>query len=282
MTRWGSLRRRWTLVVIALSPSIVVIIGGVGAVALQSVGLLPLVGVPRLSFDAYGEIAEVLPSSIATSLWIATASTTIAIVVGTAAAVVMTTARRTSRLLTPLSAAVVTVPHIVGAAAIGLLLADSGMLAQLFGVSATSWPPFVGGSAWAAVIVEYAWKESAFVALVVAGTLAARVAQFDETAAVLGASRLRRLRLVTLPMAAPSIGVSALIIFVYTLGSYEVSWLLGRTFPEPLSVLAVRLAGSASLDTRPAAAAATMVIVALSGVATIIVAFVHRRMPELR
>ena len=52
--------------------------------------------------------------------------------------------------------------------------------------------------------------------------------------------------------------VSAIIIFVYTLGSYEVAWLLGRTTPEPLSVLSFRMFGSIELLDRPAAAPAAV------------------------
>lgn len=46
----------------------------------------------------------------------------------------------------------------------------------------------VGGPWWVAVVLEYTWKESTFVALVVARVLATRVARYDETAALLGAS----------------------------------------------------------------------------------------------
>ncbi|WP_372519919.1 hypothetical protein, partial [Nocardioides sp.] len=43
-----------------------------------------------------------------------------------------------------------------------------------------------------------------------------------------------------------------------SIGSYEVAWLLGRTTPEPLSVLSFRLFGSIELLDRPAAAAAAV------------------------
>ena len=109
-------------------------------------------------------------------------------------------------------------PHLVGAAAIGLLLADSGFLPRLLGIAPDAWPNLVAGPWWVAVIAEYAWKESAFVALVVAGTLATRVASYDETAALLGAGRIKRLRFVMIPLCMPALVVSSTIIFVYTLG----------------------------------------------------------------
>ncbi|WP_061962333.1 ABC transporter permease [Demequina flava] len=252
------------LVLVAAIPAAIVVVGGLGFTVAQSLGLLPLVGPARLSVDAYTGVASELPSSIAVSVGIAVASTTLAVLVGGTAAVLIVAGGRLARVLIGLGAATVTVPHLIGAAAIGLLLADSGLLARTFQVPPTDWPSLVGGPWWVAVILEYAWKEAAFVALVVAGTLTTRVARFDETAAVLGANRATRLRLVLLPLAAPSVILTGAITFIYTLGSYEVAWLLGRTYPEPLSVMAVRLYGEVSLTTRPEAAAVAVVIVTLS------------------
>lgn len=254
------------LVMIAALPAAVVILGGLGSTLLQSVGLLPLVGKAEFSGAAYVAVADELAVSAGVTLGIAAASTALALILGGAAAVLIMSGGRTSRLIMGLGAATVTVPHLIGAAAIGLLLADSGVLARVFQVPPEAWPPLVGGPWWVAVIVEYAWKEAAFIALVIVGTLATRVADYDETAALLGASRTHRLRFVLLPLAAPSLVISVAITLVYTLGSYEIAWLLGRTYPEPLSVMAVRLYGEISLSTRPEAAAVTMAIVVLSAV----------------
>lgn len=264
------------LVGAAAAPAAIVVAGGVTSTALQSLGLLPFVGPPTFSTAAYENLAADAPRAAALSLGIATASSTIAVLVGTTVALLILSGGWTSRALLGLSAATVTVPHLLGAAAIGLLLADSGVLARVLQIPAEWWPSFVGGPWWSAVIVEYAWKESAFVTLVVAGTLLTRVARFDETAALLGAGRGARVRLVMLPLARPSIIIAGTIGFVYVLGSYEVAWLLGRTYPEPLSVMAVRLYGEVSLTARPVAAAVAVTIVALSA-AALAVAFTALR-----
>jgi len=267
-TAAGRRRLRGTLLVLpALVPALFVVGGGIGAAVLQSLGLMPLVGEARLSLDAYTAQSSSLPTATAVSLGIATASTLIAGSVGLAAALVIVSGRWGGRLVAALGAATVTVPHLVGAAAIGLLLADSGLLPRLLGIPADAWPRLVGGPWWAAVIAEYAWKESAFVALVVAGTLATRVASYDETAALLGAGRLKRLRFVMIPLSLPALVVASTIAFVYTLGSYEVAWLLGRSYPEPLPVMALRLFDSISLTSRPEAAAVAVVTTAISLVA---------------
>lgn len=235
------------------------VIGGIGMSLVQSLGLLPLVGEPRLSLDAYVATGSDLWRGLGISLGIATASTILSCVIGLTAALVITQGRTSGRVVAALSALTIPVPHLIGAAAVGLLISDAGILPRILGIPGDEWPDFVGGSWWVAVVLEYTWKESAFVALVVAGVLATRVARYDETAALLGASRARRLRHVVIPLATPALIVSAMIIFVYTLGSYEVAWLLGRPYPEPLPVLAFRLFSSISLTARPEAAAVAVV-----------------------
>lgn len=242
---------------------------------------MPLVGSPQLSVAAYDGGGELADSALL-SLWIAAAATLIAAVVGFFAAVLIISGNWGGRIIATLGAAAITVPHLVGAATVGLLLADSGVLPRLLGIPPDAWPALVAGPSWFAVIAEYAWKESAFIALIIVGTLATRITSFDETASLLGASRLTRLRLVILPLAAPSLLVASTITFVYTLGSYEVAWLLGRTYPEPLSVMALRLFNSASLTARPEAAAAAMITVALAAVAVGVAMLGLRRMRAWR
>ncbi|MGZ0712766.1 ABC transporter permease subunit (plasmid) [Coraliomargarita sp. W4R53] len=257
----------WMLVVAVAAPTAFVVVGGLASMLLQSFGLMPLVGSPALSVEAYVGAAGEGSQSAVVSLGIAAASTLIAIVIGGTAALVITAGGWSSKVIIAVGAATVTVPHLIGAATVGLLLADSGVLARTFSITPEAWPSFVAGPWWGAVIIEYAWKESAFVALIVAGTLMTRVAGYDETAALLGASRATRLHLVWLPLAAPALIISGAITFVYTLGSYEVAWLLGRTYPEPLSVMAVRLYNDANLAARDEAAAVALIAVALSAAA---------------
>ncbi len=276
------MRRRWlsaALVTPALLVAGFVVIGGILMSVVQSIGLAPLVGDARLSLDAYGANAGELLTGVGLSLAIATASTALSCVIGLAAAVVITQGRVTGRLVAGLSAITIPIPHLVGAASVGLLLSDAGILPRILGISSGDWPDIVGGAWWAAVVFEYTWKESAFVALVVAGVLASRVARYDETAALLGASRARRLRHVVIPLARPAVIVCAMIVFVYTLGSYEVAWLLGRPYPEPLPVLAFRLFDSITLTSRPEAAAVAVITTLISLVAVGVGMALLRRTP---
>ncbi|SNS84798.1 carbohydrate ABC transporter membrane protein 1, CUT1 family [Geodermatophilus pulveris] len=258
-------RRRAVLLVLpALVPVAAVVGAALVSAVLLSLGLTPLVGRPELSLDAWRAAAGDLGTATRLSLGIAAASTVLAAAVGLALALAATAAVRRSRLLGALAALTIPVPHLVGAAAMGLLLADTGVLARWLGVSPDAWPSLVGGPWWVAVVAEYAWKESAFVALVVGGVLASRARSYGETAALLGAGRWARFRFVTLPLAAPALGGASAVTFVYTLGSYEVAALLGRPYPEPLPVMAVRLAGSIDLAVRPQAAAVAVTTAVLA------------------
>ncbi|MFT7021710.1 MAG: putative spermidine/putrescine transport system permease protein [Rhodococcus sp. (in: high G+C Gram-positive bacteria)] len=258
----------------ALVLVVLVVGGGVFTAALQSLGLMPLVGEPALSFDAYTALGDDLWRSLALTLSIATVSTALAAMIGLATALSALSGSRAPLVAAGLT---VTVPHLIGAAAMGLLLADSGLLPRILGSTDGSWPELVGGRWWIAVVVEYAWKESAFVAIVLAGTLATRVAAFDETAATLGAGRWARLRLVTLPLVRPALIASTAIAFAYTVGSYEVARILGRPYPEPLSIMAVRLFTSIDLAARPQAAAAAMVATTLTVVVAVVAVHFLRR-----
>ena len=232
--------------------ALTVVGGGLGAALLQSLGLMPWVGAPELDLAAFRLAAPDLPSSLLVSLGVAGASTLIAAVVGLATALAIVS---NSRAVAVLSKLTIPVPHLIGAATFGLLLSDTGFLPRLLGVSPAGWPDFVAGRWWGAVVAEFAWKESAFIGLVVAATLATRAESYAETAATLGATRFQRVRLVTWPLARPPLLAAAAISYVYVLGSYEVALILGRSHPEPLAVLAVRLASSNQLDLRPAGSA---------------------------
>ncbi len=240
-----------------------------GAVVATSLGLLPLVGQPRLSTDGFTTLSGDLRAATRESLLTAATATLLAAAMGLTIATVVVRAGRAVRLVIGLAAAVMTVPHLVGAASTGLLLADVGFAQRWSGISAASWPELVGGRwPWAAVL-ELAWKESAFVALVVTASVGRQYADLREVAAVLGAAPRAQWRRVLLPLSAPALASSSLIVFVYSLGTYEVARLLGRAYPEPLPVMAYRLFTDIDVSARPQAAATAVVVTGLALLAAI-------------
>jgi len=235
-----------------------------GAVVATSLGLLPLVGQPRLSTDGFTTLAGDLQAATYESLLTAATATLLAATIGLTIATVVVRAGRGVRFVVGLSVAVLTVPHLVGAAATGLLLSDVGLAQRWLGISAASWPELVGGRWPWATVLELAWKESAFVALVVTASVGRQYADVREVAAVLGARPRAQWRRVLLPLAAPALASSSLIVFVYSLGTYEVARLLGRAYPEPLPVMAYRLFTDIDVAARPQAAATAVVATGLA------------------
>lgn len=246
--------------------SITIVAGiGMAAVVATSLGLMPLYGQPTFGLDGWRAATPDLAASILESLRIALPATLLAAVAGFLLAALMLHSPRSVSAVVRVSCLVVlAVPHLVGATSVLLLLGDGGVAARLAADRSASWPALVGGPWPVATVLELAWKESAFVALVVLAAVAPGHRERMEVAAGLGARPWRRLTRVLLPTAAPAVGAASLVTLVYAIGSYEVAWLLGRAVPEPLPVLAFRLFGSIELADRPAAAAAAVTGAALA------------------
>ncbi|WP_298254331.1 ABC transporter permease subunit [uncultured Arthrobacter sp.] len=265
----------------AVVPVVLVVGVSLAAALGQSLGLMPFVGEPSLSLRGWSGAAAELATSAGASASIAIASTAVALVIGFVLAAHVLTAPRLGRVVAALSAATIPVPHLIGAGSMGLLLSDSGFLDRVLGLP-DGFPALVGSPWWVAVIIEYAWKESAFVALVVLGSMSRSMPGMCDSAATLGATAWQRIVHVVLPLSGPALAVSGLIVFVYTIGSYETAWLLGPISPEPLSVRAVRLFGSVDLAARPEAMATALVSVAVGGAAILGGVAVLRARRDLR
>ena len=265
-----------------VAPAVFLIVAVTGTALLTviatSLGLLPLVGEPRLSTAGFTALAGDLRAATGESLLTAAAATVLAAVIGLTVATVIVRSGRGVRLVVGLAVAVLTVPHLVGAASTGLLLSDVGLAQRWSGISAASWPELVGGRWPWATVLELAWKESAFVALVVVASVGRRYADLREVAAVLGAAPRAQWRRVLLPLSAPALASSSLIVFVYSLGTYEVARLLGRAYPEPLPVMAYRLFTDIDVAARPQAAATAVVATGLALLAAVIALPLLRRL----
>ena len=245
----------------ALGIVAITVVAGTGmtAVVFTSVGLMPLYGEPVPSLDGWRSAAPDLLAGIGEPLLIAVPATVLAALVGFLLATLMLGGGRAVAVVRVACLAVLAVPHLVGATSVSLLLGDGGLAARIFGATGRDgWPALVGGPWPVATVLELAWKESAFVALVVLAAVTPGHRMRMQVAAGLGARPVQRLGRVLLPTAAPAVGAASLVTLVYSIGSYEVAWLLGRAVPEPLPVLAFRLFGSIELTDRPAAAAAAV------------------------
>ena len=245
-------------------------VGGVAQGLLQSLGRQPLVGTSDWSFDAYLRVLEdpAFRASLLLTLRVSVVSTAAATVLGVALALVV---RRFGGrgAMTTLFQSTLAVPHLVGALCIGLLLSPSGLFSRighLLGLSAdaNAFPLLVNdGFGWG-IIAEYTWKETPFIAVVALAAMTRNLVDLEELARTLGATPLRRLRSVTLPLLAPPVAAASVLVFAFAAASYEVPRLLGRPFPATLPVVAFERFQDPDLTLRPEAMALATILALLT------------------
>lgn len=275
MRRWSSgVQHGGARVAVLLTPALLVItvffIGGVAEAFAQSLGYQPYLGDPKLGWSAYQTMwnDQAVRAGFWLTLQIAVISTLVAAGLGIAVALLL---RRLGRGRWPVALTQINlaVPHLVGAFAITLLISQTGLISRLtYAVGLTSSPDsFPGMTADAhgfGVMAEYIWKETPFIALVALAALGVGTTQLERAGQVLGANRWQRFRHVTLPALLPSVAAGSILVFAFSIGSYEVPYLLGRPYPATLPVVAYQYYTATDLTQRPEAMAIAVLITALS------------------
>ncbi len=256
---------------IALAPALLVIAvlfgGGLWMAALQSVGRLPMTGPSTTSLDAYRTLVgrPELWASVRFSLWIALASTAVAAAIGVGAALLFRPRFRARRVALALFGVALPVPYAVAAVLVTLGLGQSGLVARIGNAlgligSPAAMPALTQDPYGFGIIVAYGWKAGVFMAFVLLGAMRRTGTLAEEAARTLGAGRWQRLRHVTLPALAPSLGAGSALVFAFAFGSFEVPFLLGRRLPQALPVLAWRSFVDIDLARRDEAAAVGLLI----------------------
>ena len=254
-----------------LAPALVVVLvlfgGGVVMGVLASFGYQPFLPGSELSLDAYrGLVDDVeVRRSLLLTFRIALLSTVVSAVLAVAAALLLRGTRRGRRFAVLVFQLNLPVPHLVGAAAMLLLLGQSGLVSRvLFALGLVDAPadaPVLTNDAvgWA-IMAEYVWKEVPFIGVVVLAALSGGVRDLEDAARSLGAGAWSRFRFVVLPHIAPAVLSTSIIVFAFTFGSYEVPLLLGQPFPATLPVVAYQAYADTDLTARPRAMAIAVLI----------------------
>lgn len=262
-------------IALLLAPALSVVLlfgGGLAQAVAQSVGYRPFLPPGPIGFDAYRQLwaDPAVQASITLTLRLAVVSTASAAVLGVAAALLVRSLGRTRRAVAAVVQVPLPVPHVVAALAVTLLLAQSGVLSRVshaLGVTTAParFPALTqDGFGWG-IIASYVWKEAPFVAVVVLAVLPSGVTELENAARVLGAGAWRRFRHVVLPVIGPAVGASSLLVLAFTIGSYEVPFLLGRPFPATLPVVAYQRFRDPDLTARPLAMAISVLTAVLVG-----------------
>jgi putative spermidine/putrescine transport system permease protein len=102
------------------------------------------------------------------------------------------------------------------------------------------------------------WKEVPFIALVVLASLRGVAGELEDVARTLGANAWQRFWYVVFP--------ASLIVFAFTFGAFEVPYLLGKTYPTILPVMAYNEYRDIELTARPVAMAINVLIALITAV----------------
>jgi putative spermidine/putrescine transport system permease protein len=256
-------------IVLLLAPALLVIgllfAGGLSAAVVQSLGYLPAIGKTEITLDAYREVlgSRDFLDSLFLTLYVAGASTAISTVLAVLAALALRNSA--GRLSAAVFQLPTTVPHLVAAVGIALVVSQTGLGARLAAALGLigepgEFPALLYDRYSVGVILTYVWKEVPFTAIVILAALRGVAGELEEVARTLGANWWQRFWYVVFPVIVPGVVAASLIVFAFTFGAFEVPYLLGQTYPTMLPVTAYNEYRSIDLSSRPAAMAINVLI----------------------
>lgn len=265
--------RRWLMLSPALAVIGVLFAGGLALAVAQSLGYFAPTGEHGFTFRHYAELIR--DREIYASLWLtlklATAATAISAVCALALALGLREFARRNLAVSLLLQIPLAVPHLAMAGALITLIAPSGLLARLaYAVGLihqpADFPALISDRYGAGIILAYVLKEVPFITLMTLALLARLGDEYEHAARVLGASAWQRFRYVTLPLVAPAVVSSSLMIFAFIFGAFEVPFILGRPYPAMVSVVAQQRYLDVNLLARPGAIALAVISTLLTAV----------------
>ena len=266
MLRVPRVRTIFKLLPVAL-PVLIFIGGGISLTILQSAGKAMPVATPFQGADAYKHVLTDawFIRSFLYSCYVALAAASISVVLGTLLAYGIWRLPRQLSGFGILYKIPLILPHVVVAYLVMLIFSNSGVLASLafkIGLIETpaEFPSILYGGTGAGIILAYVYKETSFVALLASGVLQRIDPKLILTARNLGGSRTAIFRRIILPYLFPALSTSFLILFLYSLGAFDIPYLLSESRPEMISVQIYSLYFQRDLSLRPVAMASLVIL----------------------
>jgi molybdate transport system permease protein len=230
--------------------------------------VLPLVGL--LVRAPWRHMAAALSGSDATqalvlSLWTATTTTAISLVIGVPLAWVLARTRFPGqRLLRALVTLPLVLPPVVGGVALLLAFGRTGLIGQYlnswFGVTIPFTP--------IAVVMAETFVAMPFLIITVEGALRSADQGYEDAAATLGAKRLAVFRRITVPMIAPSLGAGAVLCWARALGEFGATITFAGSFPGTTETMPIAV--YYALEDDPDAAIALSLVLLLVSVVVLV------------
>lgn len=274
---------------LALTPVVsvlLVLFGGALALAvLQSLGFAPWFGVNTFpDFSYFGALwsSGAFWMSLGLTLYYATVSTAIALVLAIPLSLALIRTFRGKTLYKYLYKLPLTVPYLVGIALAVLMLGNGGILSRLAALVGLiddpgQFPQILKTHYGWGIIAVYVWKQVPFITLAVYAVLLGIGRETEEAAAVLGANRRTIFFRVTLPQILPGIVSSTLICLAFNIGAFEAPFILGGGFPDTLPVVAWRYFNDADYTLQLQGMATVVSIGLVSGAILLVYLAAYRR-----
>lgn len=242
--------------------------------------VLPNVSVIAGSFgsglDAWREFArspadrEALWTTLVISLW----SVVAAAAIGIPLAFLLTRFEfRGRRALSAVATLPAVLPPLVGVIAFLFLYGETGVFTRVVQLALGLERPPWTLTGMGAIIFVHAYTMYVFVFLFVSAGLERMDSSLDEAASGLGASRVRRLARVTLPLLTPSIAGAMLLVFMNSLGSFSAPYIFGGG----LRVLSTQIVSSKTIGAMELAYVETTVLAVSAVLALIVFRWFERR-----
>lgn len=277
--RAGSKDRRerlWLILQMAPILSVLfVLFGGALVLAvLQSLGFAPWFGVntfPDLSYFGALWTSASFWKSLGLTLYYATASTLIALVLAVLLSLALIKTFPAKRFYKYFYKLPLMIPYTVGIALAVLMLSNGGVLSRFAAFAGiiddpSQFPQILKTHYGWGIIAVYVWKQLPFIALSVYAVLLGIGRETEEAAAILGANRSTIFFRITLPQIMPGIVSSTLICFAFNVGAFEAPFILGGGFPDTLPVVAWRYFNDADYTLQLQGMATVVSIGLVSGV----------------
>jgi putative spermidine/putrescine transport system permease protein len=242
----------------ALAVVVVLFGGGLLLGLLQGLGYFPGSGEQSFTVKHFTHVLgdPGFLKSLGLTLYIAATSTMIALTISIVIAMVLLTLAERMQWIHFIFQIPLVIPHLVVAITVIFLLSPTGMLSRVAQAlrlirSSSNFPLLINDRFGIGIIVTYVWKEIPFITLMILSVLRNAGLELLDVGRTLHANYWKRFRFIILPMIAPSLAASGLIVFAYTFGAFEVPFLLGQTYPMLLPVWAYKHYADVDLMARP-------------------------------
>jgi putative spermidine/putrescine transport system permease protein len=207
-----------------------------------------------------------LRASVLHTLFVALLSAILAVALGTLMALALWRLPRSFLPAATLYKLPIILPHLTAAFIVMVLLSRTGILAAVLhhlstvfsGGTVTGayvFPELLYGGSSVGLVAAYVWKEAPFAALMILAVLGRLDYDVVHTGRMLGGGPVFLFRKIIYPHIAPALDTTFIILFLYSLGAFDIPYLIGGSSPRMLSITVYNLYFRRDLAVRPQALA---------------------------